>query len=269
MDTTTPGNSPSLSQDAATDAAALAFRTGMAKIAESLAGAHFEIAPHGTLLAFNRAAVPALNPILSPSREPDAGEIAVLASKAAELSDGRPWSIRVRGEVVAAEIRETADKHHLTVASQQLLMTKGLTAEESVANLSPSVRLLAGAEFAVFGEIIGAAFGVPAEIVSQVYDGDVLGVPDIQAYVLEHDGTAVAAGVAVLADRHVAIGNVATLPDFRRRGHASLLTRHMLQVAARSGCIAAYLHAGDAPSIGLFQSLGFVPRETWTMLSAF
>lgn len=53
------------------------------------------------------------------------------------------------------------------------------------------------------------------------------------------------------------IGSVATAPDFRRRGLASDLIRHVTDVATRDGCDAAMLWATDW---SFYERLGFAPH---------
>ena len=69
--------------------------------------------------------------------------------------------------------------------------------------------------------------------------------------IAEEDGKAVASVVVTYANimidgtpRHFAmIDDVATLPDFRRRGHASALVERAIEIAAENGCYAVHLVA--------------------------
>ncbi|WP_433359484.1 GNAT family N-acetyltransferase [Actinoplanes sp. CA-142083] len=246
-----------------TDSSAAAFRDGMEMIAAAVPGSYHLRGEHGTLLALTHAAVPALNPILSPAATPDPVEIATLAGVAAQQSGGAPWSIRLRGEPTG-EVVEVADRHGLTSTVSQPFMTRALTGD--VPETKPVVRRLAASEYETFAAVLAGGFGAPPQIISAVYGPQVLAHPAVAAYVAEDDsGMAVAAGVSIRTDGHLGIGNVATLEPFRRQGYAYALTATLLNDGRASGAHTAYLHATD-DVVPFFERLGFETRENWTMI---
>jgi len=90
-------------------------------------------------------------------------------------------------------------------------------------------------------------------------------VPNLDAWVYVHDGAAVAGAWSYLNGTDCGLYAVGTVPDFRRRGIAATLIRHVLAHAYRRGARTASL---QSTSMGesLYRSLRFTPAgryEEW------
>lgn len=250
--------------DPLADPSAAAFADGIELLASAVPGAFHTRGPRGTLLALTHAAVPALNPILSPAAEPPATEIADLAAVAAERADGSPWSIRLRGEPPAA-VLATAREHGLSSAARQPFMLLPLSPREAAAGIP--VRRLAPSEYRIFSEVLSAGFGVPPAIIEAIYSAPVFGLAEITACVAEDGrGRPVATGISVLTGGFLAIGNLASRPDERGQGYARAVLDTLLGHGHAAGAHTAYLHADDATE-PFFAGAGFTTAEHWTMLA--
>ncbi|WP_127500817.1 GNAT family N-acetyltransferase [Actinoplanes solisilvae] len=250
--------------DPLADSSAAAFADGIELLAAAVPGAFQTRGPQGTLLALTHAAVPALNPILSPASAPPAAEIADLAAVAADKADGAPWSIRLRGDAPAA-VLGTAASYGLNTAARQPFMLLSLSPREAAAGIS--VRRLAPSEYKLFSEVLSAGFGVPPAIIEAIYSAQVFGLAEITAVVAEDaQGRPVATGISVLTGGHLAIGNLASLPGERGQGYARAVLDRLLGNGYDAGAHTSYLHAEDATE-PFFAAAGFTTAEHWTMLA--
>ncbi|MGY5045427.1 GNAT family N-acetyltransferase [Streptomyces sp. 900105755] len=242
----------------------------MATLVGVVPGATRRSGPQGTLLALTQAQIPALNVVMNIAEDPDGEEVADLAAVAAKEAEERgfPWSIRLRGRPDEA-IARTADEYGLSCESEQLFMVMPLTGSSaSQAQDGPvRVRALRGGESNDFAEVVGAGFGAPPVIISSAYTPAVLDAQEITAYLAEIDGVAVAAGLGVMAEGHVGVINIATLPQYRRRGHAQFMIERILSDGRVAGAHTAYLHTSNE-TVSLFESIGFRTTEKWTSLTA-
>lgn len=82
-------------------------------------------------------------------------------------------------------------------------------------------------------------------------------------YIASYHGRPVGFCMARKSRQMGRITGIAVRPEFRRRGFATALLRHALDVLAQRGATEAFLHAdvGDPASLGLFLHLGFTPRS--------
>ena len=78
---------------------------------------------------------------------------------------------------------------------------------------------------------------------------------------LDGDGTLMGYAGAHLAADEAAINNVATAPEFRRRGVAETLLRHLIAAAEDRGASHFYLEVRESngPARALYAKLGFLP----------
>ncbi len=116
---------------------------------------------------------------------------------------------------------------------------------------------------AVVRTSIDVASRATDEPVSTLADPD--GVPDLDAWVLVHDGEAVAGAWSYLHGTDCGLYAIGTVPGVRRRGLAGALTRHVLADAHRRGARTASLQSTPMGE-PLYRSLGFTPvgrYEEW------
>ncbi|WP_329218560.1 GNAT family N-acetyltransferase [Streptomyces sp. NBC_01485] len=250
--------------DASAGPAARAFRTAMQRLAAVVPGSLHQVAPGGTLLAFTGSQIPLLNTVMSVSSQPDTGEMVALVEKAAQFPRSVPWTIRLRGEATE-ELERIAGDYGLR-AQPQPFMVAPLTGGLPDRPNSPIVRRIAGDEYETFAKTLGAAFGAPPFIISDLYRPAVLDAREITAYLAEVGGIAVAAGLGVVTDGHLGLINIATRPEYRRLGHGRELTETIMRDGRVAGAHTAYLH----PSLEaerLFESAGFRTVEDWTLFA--
>lgn len=157
----------------------------------------------------------------------------------------------------------------LSGESEQLFMIIPLTGSSAprAQDRPVRVRALRGSESNDFAEVLGAGLGAPPVIISSAYTPAVLDAQEASAYLAEIDGVAVAAGLGVVAEGHVGLINIATLPRYRRRGHAQLVIERILSDGRAVGAHTAHLHASNE-TVSLFESVGFRITEKWTSLTA-
>lgn len=265
--------------------AAEAFQTATEQLAGILPNGLHERGPNGALLAVTGSMIPVLNGIMSVSDAPDLDEIRLLCEKAEPYVQHLPWSIRLRGDA-GEEITELAARRGLPTQLRQPFMLlsledgradgradrhaggpevgreQGHSGPESV-----TVRPLGGDEHETFAAVLGTAFGAPPMIISSLYTPHVLGQPFVKAYLAEADGTPVAAGLAIVTERHVGLANIGTLPEHRRRGIGRAVVEAILRDARAAGAHTAYLHSSDE-ALPLFEQAGFRTEETWVAFTA-
>lgn len=253
--------------DGEADSSAHAFRSAIDLLVSNAPGALRESGPHGTLLGFTGGYIPGLNTVISAEAKPDAEEIALLAAASRKYPKKVPWMIRHRGDA-DPRIVATAAEYGLTDVGSQPFLTMALdgpTPADARSSAS-AVRPLAGDEYEILASVLGASFGVPPEVITSVYTPAILDLPEVSAYVAEQDGVAVAVGQGFVTDGHLGVGNIATLPDHRRHGHARAVAEAILHGGRNAGAHTTYLHSTDE-ALALFEGLGFRLREHWTTIA--
>ena len=112
------------------------------------------------------------------------------------------------------------------------------------------------------GAVLAAAFGAPvtrgpslaAELAATLAD------PRIVLVIARVHGTAAAVAKATTFDGLTYLSSIGTLPGFRGRGLAALVTRRVMAAAGARAPGTAYLgvFSGNTTAIGLYERLGFV-----------
>ncbi|PWI15841.1 N-acetyltransferase [Streptomyces sp. Act143] len=257
--------------------AAEAFQAATEQLTGILPNGFHERGPADALLAVTGSMIPVLNGIMSVADEPDAEEIKLLCEKAEPHVQQLPWSIRLRGEA-GAEITALAAQHGLSTQLRQPFMllpladgrAEGREADPRQEHSGPesvTVRPLGDDEYETFAAVLGTAFGAPPVIISSLYTPHVLSQPFIKAYVAEADGAPVAAGLAIVTERHVGLANIGTLPEHRRRGAGRAVVEAILRDARVAGAHTAYLHSSDE-ALAFFEEAGFRTEESWVAFTA-
>ncbi|MFE4824636.1 GNAT family N-acetyltransferase [Streptomyces sp. NPDC056704] len=253
---------PDSISNTATDAAVSAFHQAIARLTELIPGAYTRHGAAGTRLVFTTFPVATLNTVCV-GRERDLDEVEGFAE---ELSAaGAPWSIQVRGEVDPM-LRQLAARYGRTgITALPLLVWDA----ESLATALPkgaAVRKVSGAEAEVFANALAAGFGMPTEVARLLALSALLDAPDMNGYILDLHGEAVATGFNVIAGDHVGMFNGSVAPQYRSNGYYRALVMARLQDAVASG--ARHAFAQNTPmSRPLYESLGFRLAETWTYLT--
>jgi ribosomal protein S18 acetylase RimI-like enzyme len=110
---------------------------------------------------------------------------------------------------------------------------------------------------------IGAeVFGVPDEVMQRVAGPAVLSLPAVSCYVGELDGVGVATSMACLVDGHLAIFNVGTSAQQRRRGYGAAVTAIAIRDGFAAGAHTAWLQSAPM-GLGVYERMGFALVESW------
>jgi ribosomal protein S18 acetylase RimI-like enzyme len=137
----------------------------------------------------------------------------------------------------------------------------GMVAERIAPPLKPlpalDVHRVAGAaDSAAFCGIGSTCFHVPMAWLSEVFDG--AGVWErYAAYVGYVNGEPVATAATVLGGGAVGVYNVATLPDYRRRGYGEAVMRHALEEARREHGIERTTLQSTPDGYGIYERMGY------------
>jgi ribosomal protein S18 acetylase RimI-like enzyme len=128
-------------------------------------------------------------------------------------------------------------------------------------------RVDGGANRAAFCGIGSTCFHVPIAWLSEVFDG-----PEVwkrfAAYVGYVNGEPVATAATVLGGGAVGVYNVATLPDYRRRGYGEAVMRHALEEARREhGTEYSTLQSTPA-GYGIYERMGYRAVTTVAVYAA-
>jgi ribosomal protein S18 acetylase RimI-like enzyme len=109
---------------------------------------------------------------------------------------------------------------------------------------------------AAFCGIGSTCFHVPLAWFSEVFDS-----PEVwnrfASYVGYVDGEPVATTATVLGGGAVGVYNVATLPDFRRRGYGEAVMRHALEEARREHGIERTILQSTPAGYGIYERMGY------------
>ncbi|MFI5680076.1 GNAT family N-acetyltransferase [Streptomyces cellulosae] len=248
--------------------AAHSWAEAMTSLAAAAPGGHWRLGEGGAVLAVTGAPVAALNGVLNVAARPDAAGIAELAALAARELTTVPWSIQIRGEPTTG-IVEVAGHYGMTVRSQQPFMLRPFTGNEPTPprGASVKVRRATGSDHKVLSAALAAGFAVPQHVFTEVASPTVMAAAGMTAYLAEAEGTAVATGTAAVFQDCVGLFNISTLPPFRGRGYARVMTERILREGRAMGARAAYLHTTEAGR-RLYESLGFRTVGQWTTFSA-
>ncbi|MFF7648227.1 GNAT family N-acetyltransferase [Streptomyces canus] len=212
------------------------------------------------------APIASLNAIISPSLQPSADEIAVLA--ASESPWELPWSIHVRG-VPGPLVTEAAARHGLTCFEREPLMVRrpaqGLPAEPVVDALR--VRAVSVDELDLYARTVAEGFEAPHEMFLVLADPSLEKINGVTFYLAELDGVPVGTGMTATSGDLTGIFNITTLPGYRRRGYGRAMTLEMVRAGFAAGAGTAYLYASKMGE-PVYQSVGFRTEEYLTVITA-
>jgi ribosomal protein S18 acetylase RimI-like enzyme len=124
-----------------------------------------------------------------------------------------------------------------------------------------TVRRLAAAEAMLHAEVAARGFEAPIEVFAAILSATV-STPEVAMYAAEVDGQAVATGLGIRRGDSVGVCNVATPPEFRRRGYGAAVTAAIVNEAIDDGARWAWLQS-SSDGYNLYQRLGFTTVATW------
>jgi ribosomal protein S18 acetylase RimI-like enzyme len=120
------------------------------------------------------------------------------------------------------------------------------------------------ASLAVSNEIMAAAFGMPLPLMNNLITPSLLDSP-LRGYIGYVDGRAVATSALIVSDGVAGVYNVATLPEYRKRGLGEAMTWHAVREGVAIGCVIGSLQA-SAMGQPVYARMGFrniAPYETY------
>jgi ribosomal protein S18 acetylase RimI-like enzyme len=110
--------------------------------------------------------------------------------------------------------------------------------------------------------VAAAGFEVPVEVFLKLTSPALLATPGVRCYVGEAGGQPVTTGLAVRLGSYVAIFNIGTPPEYRRRGYGAAVTARAVADGMATGARWAWLQA-SASGYKVYERLGFQKVETW------
>jgi len=141
-----------------------------------------------------------------------------------------------------------------------LMFTAASTAARAVPDLT--VRRLDPAEPEVHADSAAAGFGAPAALFGPLV---ALGLAERSAlhfYVGEVQGEPVVTGLGLHLADHIGVLNIATPPEYRRRGYGAAITSRIVDDALGAGARGAWLQS-SAEGYSVYRRLGFVDVGVW------
>jgi GNAT superfamily N-acetyltransferase len=124
------------------------------------------------------------------------------------------------------------------------------------------IRELLPEEAPLHARVAAAGFEVPAEMFLQLMTSTVLAMPGVRCYMGEAGGQPVTTGLGVTLGSNVAIFNIATPPEHRRRGYGAAVTARAVADGLAWGAQWSWLQS----SVGghkVYERLGFRTIEAW------
>lgn len=207
---------------------------------------------------------PLLNAVISIDREPDAEALAMLARTTSW--ETMPWSIQVRPSSPSARVAKVAQDQGLNNTSFlpfMLASRNAIVRDRAVGTESVNLFRVGSERESSHAGLLERGYETPPGMMRAMGGAAVLDQPRFHHYHLEVDGVPAATALAVVADGHVGVFNVAVLPEFRRRGFGRAATLAALDAGFSAGAEIAYLHASPA-GLPLYEELGFSVVEEWT-----
>jgi ribosomal protein S18 acetylase RimI-like enzyme len=177
-------------------------------------------------------------------------------------------------EVAATGLPHCFETRAGDAPGEALARSRGMTEDERVpfmllhevpvARDVEGVRRLIPGEFATHLDTMTAGFEGPPEMVAVFRGSTMLERENVRAYVVEDGGVPVATSMSIVAEGHVGVFNVATLPSHRGRGYGAALTARAVADGFAAGAATAFLQSSEMGR-SVYERLGFRTAEEWTV----
>ncbi|MEO3773338.1 GNAT family N-acetyltransferase [Micromonospora sp. B9E7] len=224
-------------------------------------------AERGTARAgITHAGVASLNAAFDLTTDPDLGALDELATEVARQVPH--WSIMVRGAASAAVVdlaarhglRERSVLPFLACATDDIVFRSGSTQRTLV-------RRVGAAENDRYTNALTESFETPDGAFGSLMGGAVLDTDGMTGYLAEESDRPVGTALGLRTPGVIGVFNIGVVPSARGRGLGRALTEAVLRDGIAAGADAAYLHSSPMGR-PLYESMGFVLVDTWTMLAA-
>lgn len=110
-----------------------------------------------------------------------------------------------------------------------------------------------------FRALGATCFHVPIAWFSEVFDAGVTAAHPFVCWVGYHGGQPVATAATVSAHGITGLYNVATTPEYRRRGYGEAITRHAIDAAVHQANSTRVVLQSTSDGLRLYQRMGFEP----------
>jgi acetyltransferase (GNAT) family protein len=205
---------------------------------------------------------PGLNGVWCSRRDPDPAEIRRLLG---ELSSrGLPHMLQLRpgGEQAAAAVPEEegltrADDMPLMRLDEPAALERALAAAPGL-----DIRRLGPEDGDLHARTAASGFGEKPEHFVRLLPPPVMGADGVRAYAGEVDGEIVTTALGVAREDYVAVFNVGTPAEHRRRGYGAAITARVVLDGLADGASWAWLQSSPAGH-RLYEALGFRTLERW------
>jgi ribosomal protein S18 acetylase RimI-like enzyme len=256
-----------------TGAIALNFGESAAHLHRDTPGAGL-LSTDGLVIADSGGADPAFNSVTMIRLSPDTADERIAAAVATVAATGREFSWWVDAHATPSDVLSRLQAAGLTLIERIPTMRLDLVdatdtlAEPHAAGLEiRAVTTTAG--LADFAAVVDASMDPPVTSAAEFYARAAAEAPDpagpARFLVGYLDGVAVATAQVLLAAGVAGLYNITTLPDHRRRGYGSALTRAALRLAAAEGYATAVLES-SAEGESVYRPLGFTRCGEFAML---
>jgi ribosomal protein S18 acetylase RimI-like enzyme len=230
------------------------------RLAERLDGARFERRDGYELLVFPMFPLPSFNGIWV---ETDAAVDDLERVRAEVEGMGLPFGITVRENRTPA-VKERARSLGLTSE----IRTPGMVVTPEELEVPDTeldiLRIKTADGLAQALAVAATGFEIPGELLAALYLFEVAELEGIEYYLARlHEQDVWAIGYTV--DDAVGIFNVATPPEFRRRGYGSIVTAHAVRAGFDAGADFAYLQSSSLGE-SVYRRLGFRQVDVYTIL---
>jgi hypothetical protein len=215
----------------------------------------------GAIAVVTGVPVPTLNGVFAQRVDADAQDVEELLHEVA--ATGLPHCLQFRPDptgrlaALAARRRMVWEEDIPLMALED---TSHLEAVQAVRGLT--IRVLSPTEAELHARVAASGFEAPVEMFLQLMTPAVLGAQGATCYLGEADGHAVTTGFSIRLGSYVAIFNIATPPDQRRRGYGAAGTARAVADGMAAGAKWSWLQA-SAAGYPIYERLGFHNVESW------
>jgi N-acetylglutamate synthase len=213
--------------------------------------------------AVTGVAVPTLNGVWVQKVEADAEDISDLLDEVA--ATGLPHCLQFRPGSAARLVTLATSRGMAHLEDIPLMVIEGDPGQRSAAEAVGGglvIRELLPDEAPLHAGVAAAGFEAPPEMFLQLMTPAVLASPGVRCYLGEVDGQPVTTGLGVTLGTYVAIFNIATPADHRRRGYGAAVTARAVADGLAAGARWSWLQS-SAEGYKVYERLGFRTIEAW------
>jgi N-acetylglutamate synthase len=244
-----------------------ALRSAFKGVLANLEGARMEERVGYLFLVCPDLPLPQLNGVWAEGEEQEAQAVRELEGAIAEIEMlGLPCWVQTRaGRTPALE----AEARRLGLTSEESVPGMVATADDLGEATSPEVEIVRVVDSAGLAEaqvVAASGFEVPPDVFAPFYTARVVAAPGLSIYVGRVDGKPVSTAIGFRQGDAVGIFNVATRPEYRRRGYGTAFTARALSDGFKSGATFGWLQSSPLGE-SLYRRMGFRQVETYTLLS--